>query len=101
MDETGALSAFSALSHETRLAILRMLVPVGTDGLNAGQIAEAAQASSSRLSFHLSALEQAGLILSSKKSRNVIYSANYENLGALVRYLTEDCCAAHPAIRCR
>ena len=56
-------------------------------------------ATSSRMSFHLSALENAGLISSTRQSRHIIYVANFENLGGLVSFLLEDCCANHPEVR--
>ena len=100
IDQTKALRAFAALSHETRLAVLRLLVPKGPTGLSAGEIAEQTATSASGLSFHLNAMEQAGLLTSKKQSRNVIYCADVANLAGLVRYLTEDCCCAHPQV-CR
>jgi hypothetical protein len=32
--------AFEALGHDTRLAVFRLLIPAGPDGLAAGQISE-------------------------------------------------------------
>ena len=76
MNEKQALSAFAALSQETRLRIVRLLVTAGPDGMPAGAIGEAmAGASSSRMSFHLSPLEQAGLVESRRDGRSIIYSA--------------------------
>ena len=69
MDERQALSAFSALSQETRLRILRMLVVAGPDGLAAGTIAEKAEVSPSNVSFHLKELERASLVRARRDSR--------------------------------
>lgn len=96
MKETQALKALSALAHESRLAILRLLVSAGEPGLSAGQIGQQVKASASRLSFHLGVMEQAGLIMSERRSRNVIYRANRKDIGALVYYLTHDCCGTKP-----
>jgi len=41
MDVELALEALSALSHETRLWVFRLLVQAGPQGLPAGEIAEA------------------------------------------------------------
>jgi ArsR family transcriptional regulator, arsenate/arsenite/antimonite-responsive transcriptional repressor len=98
MKEKQALDAFMALSQETRLAIVRALVKEGQGGLAAGAIAEAMGVSPSNVSFHLSHLERAGLIESRRESRSIIYSASYETLGALIRFLTEDCCQGKPEI---
>lgn len=96
MEETIALKALSALAHESRLAILRLLVRAGEDGRSAGQIGRRVEASASRLSFHLGVMEQAGLVTSERRSRNVIYRANRPRIGALVKYLTYDCCGERP-----
>jgi len=98
MDQRQALIAFGALSQETRLHIIRMLVVAGPDGLAAGAIAEKAEVSPSNVSFHLKELERSGLIAKQRESRSIIYTANYEALGGLVRFLMEDCCVGHPEI---
>jgi ArsR family transcriptional regulator, arsenate/arsenite/antimonite-responsive transcriptional repressor len=98
VDERQALSVFAALSQETRLRILRMLVIAGRDGLAAGTIAERAEVSPSNVSFHLKELEQAGLVTSRRESRSIIYSAEYDTLSGLIRFLMEDCCAGSPAV---
>lgn len=98
MDERQALVAFGALSQETRLKVIRMLVVAGPSGISAGSIAEKMDVSPSNVSFHLKELERAGLITQQRESRSIIYSANYEALGGLVRFLMEDCCGGHPEI---
>ena len=64
MDERQALSAFGALSQETRLKLLRLLVVAGPDGIAAGALAEQVEVSASNVSFHLKELERAGLVAS-------------------------------------
>ena len=98
MERSKVLSALSALAHESRLDLVRLLVPLGEDGLNAGDIARALGLSASRLSFHLSALEQAGLIRSRRVSRHVIYSADLAGIGGTLSYLLADCCMDHPEV---
>ncbi|KZS52408.1 MULTISPECIES: ArsR/SmtB family transcription factor [Rhizobium] len=98
MDQRQALIAFGALSQETRLHIVRMLVVSGPGGMAAGAIAEKAEVSPSNISFHLKELERSGLIAQQRESRSIIYTANYEALGGLVRFLMEDCCSGHPEI---
>lgn len=98
MDQAQALYALSAMANDTRLRIVRLLVPLGCDGLAAGKIACELGISASGLSFHLSALEQAGLVASTKRSRQVIYRANHPQLGRVIGYLLNDCCGAHPEI---
>lgn len=98
MDERQALSAFGALSQETRLRILRMLVVAGPDGMAAGAVAEQAEVSASNVSFHLKELERAGLVAARRDARSIIYSAEYDALSGLIRFLIEDCCSGRPEI---
>lgn len=99
MDEKEALGAFAALSQETRLRIVRLLVTAGPEGLAAGAIGEAIDgAASSRMSFHLSHLEQAGLVESRRDGRSIIYSAALPTLAGLVEFLMRDCCQGHPEV---
>lgn len=98
LDEPQALDAFSALSQETRLRMVRILVQAGPEGMPAGAIGEAVDASSSGASFHLAHLERAGLIQSRRESRSIVYSANFDGLSGLVEFLMRDCCSGHPDI---
>lgn len=93
MEERQALLAFGALSQETRLRILRLLVIAGPEGLAAGLIAEQAGVSASNVSFHIKELERAGLVSPRRESRSILYSVDFEALNGLVRFLMEDCCA--------
>jgi DNA-binding transcriptional ArsR family regulator len=99
MDRSKALDALAALAHETRLDLIRLLVAAGSDGLPAGEIAQALGLPASRLSFHLSALEGAGLIRSRRVARNVIYSVDTASIGRTIGYVLNDCCCGHPDIR--
>jgi ArsR family transcriptional regulator len=98
MDRSKVLAALSALSHETRLDLIRLLMPQGEAGMPAGQIAQALGLAAPRLSFHLSALHEAGLIRSRRVARNVIYSVDAGGLGRTISYLLNDCCADHPEV---
>ena len=92
MNELQALDAFASLSQETRLRIVRLLVMAGPDGMPAGAVGDAMGASSSKISFHLSHLERAGLIQSRREARSIIYSAVYPALSGLIEFLMKDCC---------
>ncbi|MEZ2220787.1 ArsR/SmtB family transcription factor [Rhizobium sp. RCC_161_2] len=99
MNDKQALDAFAALSQETRLRIVRLLVTAGPEGLPAGAIGEAMDgASSSRMSFHLSHLEHAGLVESRREGRSIIYTAAYPALSGLIEFLMRDCCQGHPDV---
>ncbi len=98
MKASQALGAFAALSQETRLGIVRLLVREGPNGLSAGAIADAAKVSPSNISFHLKELEHAGLIEARREARSIIYSASYDGLRDLIGFLMKDCCAGRPEI---
>lgn len=99
MERSKALAAFSALAHEARLDLIRLVIPLGAEGMAAGEIARALGLSASRLSFHLAALEQAGLIRSRKVARNVFYAVDPAGIGGIVSFLLDDCCRDDPQVR--
>jgi ArsR family transcriptional regulator, arsenate/arsenite/antimonite-responsive transcriptional repressor len=88
------VNALGALAHTYRLAIYRLLVERGPEGMPAGAIAENVGLVPSSLTFHLQALQRAGLISQVRASRQLIYSADYTAMNGLVGYLTDKCCAA-------
>ena len=92
MNSRDAIAALGALAQETRLSAYRLLVQRGPEGAPAGEIAEALEVPSSSLSFHLSQLVHAGLIEQERRSRQIIYRANYDRMNGLVGFLTENCC---------
>ena len=98
MERSKVLMALSALASEQRLDLVRLLVPLGDEGMAAGDIGRALGLSASRLSFHLAALETAGLIRSRRQSRNVIYAADLAGIGGAISYLLADCCMDHPEV---
>jgi ArsR family transcriptional regulator, arsenate/arsenite/antimonite-responsive transcriptional repressor len=92
METKQALLALAALAQETRLAIYRLLVEAGPEGMAAGSIGEALDLPPATLSFHLAGLARAGLAQSRNEGRFVIYSADYQAMNSLVGYLTDNCC---------
>ena len=97
MDATATVTALSALAHEYRLAIYRMLVEWGPNGLPAGVIAERLGIPPSSLTFHLQHLHRAGLLTQRRLSRQLIYAADFAAMNALVGFLTENCCGSGQA----
>ena len=93
MRSVDAVSALSALAQEHRLALFRLLVRAGEDGMAAGAIADALSVAPSSLSFHLAQLSRAGLVSQERQHRSIIYRADYGAMNALVGYLMENCCA--------
>ena len=97
MKSPEVVTALAALAHDYRLAIYRLLVERGPEGLPAGVIGERIGLVPSSLTFHLQALQRAGLIRQARASRQLIYSADYGVMNGLVGYLTDNCCAASGA----
>lgn len=98
MEERQARSAFAALSQETRLRIVRLLVKAGPKGMAAGAIADSVEVSPSNVSFHLKDLERAGIVVPRREARSIIYAADFDGLRDLIAFLMKDCCAGHPEI---
>ncbi len=96
MEKSDVIAALNALAHESRLDIFRYLIQKGIEGSAAGQIAAKLGLPSATLSFHLSALKQAGLIDARRQSRKIIYSANFSSMNSLMAYLLENCCRGIP-----
>ena len=87
------VQALAALAQETRLGVYRLLVEAGPTGLAAGEIGAELKLAPATLSFHLKELSRADLISARQDGRYIYYSANFEQMGALVGFLTENCCA--------
>lgn len=98
MNDAEAIDAFSALAHAGRLAVFRLLVCAGPDGLTAGDIARTFATPANTMSTQLAILARCGLIRSKRHSRSVIYCADFPRIGALLAFITEDCCAGHPEV---
>jgi ArsR family transcriptional regulator, arsenate/arsenite/antimonite-responsive transcriptional repressor len=92
MKTPAVIEALGALAHEHRLAIYRLLVQRGPEGLPAGAIGQRVGLLPSSLTFHLQNLQRAGLITQRRESRQLIYSADFAAMNGLVGYLTENCC---------
>lgn len=92
MEMTQAVDALAALAQSSRLAIYRLLVEAGPEGMAAGRIGEELKLPPATLSFHLAHLSRAGLASGRQEGRYVIYSTDFENMNALVGYLTDNCC---------
>ena len=92
MEMKDALAALGALSQEHRLAIFRLLVQEGADGLAASEIANRLGIPAPTLSFHLKSLSHAGLIGARQAGRFIYYAAEYAVMNDLLGYLTENCC---------
>jgi len=99
METQAAAAALAALAQETRLSLVRLLMEVGPSGLAAGEIAARLAVAPSTLSFHLAALDRAGLVAATRQGRTIRYAVRIAAFRSLLAFLTETCCAGDPA-RC-
>ena len=95
METKNMISALAALAQESRLAVFRLLVQVGPEGMAASKIGEQLSISPSSMSFHLKELSHAQLVRSRNEGRFVIYSANFDTMNGLIGFLTENCCGGN------
>ncbi|KUR73212.1 ArsR family transcriptional regulator [Novosphingobium fuchskuhlense] len=93
-----AVDLLSALAQKHRLAVFRLLVKAGPEGLPAGTIACEVGVRPNTLSTHLAILDHAGLVTARREGRSVIYAADYGAMRALLGFLVEDCCGGRPEI---
>ena len=96
MDIKDAVTALAALAQDTRLAIFRLLIEAGPEGVPAGHLADALQVPPATLSFHLKELSHAGLAHARPQGRFVFYSADFERMAGLMTFLTRNCCKGMP-----
>jgi DNA-binding transcriptional ArsR family regulator len=92
MESKKAVGALTALAQESRLAVFRLLVQLGPDGLPASDVAARLGITASTLSFHLKTLSHAGLVSARQQGRFIYYAAEYAAMNDLLGFLTENCC---------
>ncbi len=92
MGSEEAVKALAALAQETRLAVFRLLVRAGPDGMNASEVARRLSVVPSTLSGHLSILKAAGLLVAQRRAREIYYAADLARLNLLLTFLLSDCC---------
>jgi ArsR family transcriptional regulator, arsenate/arsenite/antimonite-responsive transcriptional repressor len=101
MEQTDAVAALAALAQDNRLDVFRLLVRAGSEGMAAGEVAEALDLAPNTLTFHFDRLRIAGLVTVRREGRSMIYAARYEAMNALLGYLTENCCQGRPCAPAR
>ncbi len=98
METKRAVKALGALAQASRLAVFRLLVSRGPQGMAAGSIGERLDIPPATLSFHLKELDHAGLVTQRQDGRFVIYAANFGEMETLISFLTENCCGGNPCV---
>ncbi|WP_424985136.1 ArsR/SmtB family transcription factor [Microbulbifer sp. S227A] len=89
---TSVVRALAALGHDARLAIFRLLVRAGHDGLNVGEIGQELDMPASTLAHHLRSLVEAGLVVQERKGRQIVNRVDYDAMQRTVTFLTAECC---------
>ena len=98
MDKMNAIKALSALAQESRLEAFRLLVRRGPEGMAAGDIARMLEVPHNTLSAHLAILTNAGLVVSRRAGRSIIYAVDFAGMRDVLSYLMEDCCQGKPEV---
>ena len=96
MEDQDVVRALGALAQVHRLAVFRALVVAGNDGLTPGALVESLGVAPTTLSFHLKELTAAGLVTQTRESRHLIYRAAFDQMNAVLGYLTANCCQGSP-----
>jgi DNA-binding transcriptional ArsR family regulator len=96
MKNPDVVAALSALAQEHRLAVFRLLVQAGPEGMPAGQVAETLDLAPNTLTFHFDRLRAAGLVTVRRDGRSMIYAAQFATMNALLGFLTDNCCQGAP-----
>jgi DNA-binding transcriptional ArsR family regulator len=95
MESKLAIAALAALAQSTRLETFRLLVKAEPDGVPAGELARMLAVPQNTMSAHLATLQRAGIVMSKRQSRSIIYRANLERFRALTLFLLKDCCGGN------
>ena len=98
MESDVAIKRLSALAQDSRLAVFRLLVKAGHDGIAAGEIARVLKITPNTLSAQLTILSNAGMVTSRREGRSIIYAAGYDRMRELLAFLMEDCCGGNAEI---
>lgn len=96
MESSDAVVALAALAQDNRLAVFRLLVEAGPEGMPAGAVAATLGLAPNTLTFHFDRLRQAGLVTVRREGRSMIYAARFETMNALLGFLTQNCCGGAP-----
>src|SRR6516164_5451610 len=104
MKKADAVASLAALAQDNRLDVFRLLVQAGPEGMPAGAVATALDLPPNTLTFHFDRLRMAGLVTVRREGRSMIYAAKFEQMNALLGFLTENCCGGAPcapAVDCK
>jgi len=98
MEANDAVKSLAALAQPVRLQVFRALVVAGPAGLTPGSLVETIAVPNTSLSFHLKELLHSGLVTQERNGRNLIYRASFQQMNALLGYLTDNCCEGEACV---
>lgn len=98
MEASQVIKALAALAQASRLQIFRSLVQAGPEGLTPGALGENLAIAANTLSFHLKELVNAGLVSQDRSGRHLHYRARFDQMNAVLAYLTDNCCQGQPCL---
>ena len=91
-DEAAAMvTRLGALGQATRFAVVRHLLKVHPEGMNAGEIARLCDVAHNTLSAHLNVLTNAGLLTVERRGREMNYQADLKKFRSILKFLAKDC----------
>ena len=93
IEQSNAVHALSALAHDARLNVFRLLIRAGPEGLAAGEIGRSLSIPATALSFHLNRLREAGLVAKRRTGRHIVYAAEFSTMQELLGFLSDHCCS--------
>ena len=93
MDINELALCLEKLGHPNRLAIFRLLVRAGRDGLPVGDIQRHLSIPASTLTHHIAQLVSAGLVQQTREGRVLRCTAAYERMDEIMTALTAECCS--------
>ena len=94
LDYDTAATLLGQLGNQTRLKIVRELVRAGNKGMAVGEVQNKLGIPNSTLSHHINHLRSVGLVRQERESTVLRCFVDYEKIDRVVRFLTEECCAA-------
>jgi len=92
MNEATAAKCLAELGSPTRLAVFRLLVKAGPEGLVVGDLQRRLKIPGSTLSHHIARLAWAGLVDQRRDGRRLICSTKDGVMTDLLTFLIAECC---------
>ncbi|MFN4159490.1 MAG: ArsR/SmtB family transcription factor [Gemmobacter sp.] len=92
-DDIATAARLRVLGQPVRLMLYRVLVRAGMAGLAAGEVQARLGLAPSTLSYHLKAMEAAGLVRRRRAGNTILCLADFAVMRGLVDRLAAECCA--------